>query len=114
MSNTNNYCLEFLLTTYDITIVNETVQFTHIILQILIFYKEIMKFRFKILLRCHGNEDFNLKVYIFTVLKVKYKGILFYEILMDCVARKIMQKTTSNYFKWFPRYCDLNFYMLSH
>ena len=48
------------------------------------------------------------------VLKVKYKGILFYEILMDCVARKRMQKTTSNYLKWFPRYCDLNFYMLSH
>ena len=47
-------------------------------------------------------------------LKVKYKGILFYEILMDCVARKRMQKTTSNYLKWFPRYCDLNFYMLSH
>ena len=46
--------------------------------------------------------------------KVKYKGILFYEILMDCVARKRMQKTTSNYLKWFPRYCDLNFYMLSH
>ena len=50
----------------------------------------------------------------FVVLKVKYKGILFYEILMDCVARKRMQKTTSNYLKWFPRYCDLNFYMLSH
>ena len=47
-------------------------------------------------------------------LKVKYKGILFCEILMDCVARKRMQKTTSNYLKWFPRYCDLNFYMLSH
>ena len=58
MSNTNNYCLEFLLTTYDITIVNETVQFT----------QEIMKFRFKILLGCHGNEDFTLKFYIFTVL----------------------------------------------
>ena len=43
------------------------------------------------------------------MLKVKYKGILFYEILMDCVARKRMQKTTSNYLKWFPRYCDLNF-----
>ena len=42
-------------------------------------------------------------------LKVKYKGILFYEILMDCVARKRIQKTTSNYLKWFPRYCDLNF-----
>ena len=28
---------------------------------------------------------------------------------MDCVARKRMQKTTSNYLKWFPRYCDLNF-----
>ena len=48
------------------------------------------------------------------ILKVKYKGILFYEILMDCVARKRMQKTISNYLKWFPRYCDLNFYMLSH
>ena len=47
-------------------------------------------------------------------LKVNYEGILFYEILMDCVARKRMQKTTSNYLKWFPRYCDLNFYMLSH
>ena len=47
-------------------------------------------------------------------LKVKYKGILFYEILMDCVARKRMQKTTSIYLKWFPRYCDLNFYKLSH
>ena len=50
----------------------------------------------------------------FSYLKVKYKGILFYEILMDCVARKRMQKNTSNYLKWFPRYCDLNFYMLSH
>ena len=48
------------------------------------------------------------------VLKVKYKGILFYEILMDCVPRKRMQTTTSSYLKWFPRYCDLNFYMLSH
>ena len=67
MSNTNNYCLEFLLTTYDITIVNETIQFIHIILQIDI-YKEIMKFRFKILLSCHGYEDFNLKFYIFTFL----------------------------------------------
>ena len=47
-------------------------------------------------------------------LKVNYKGILVYEILMDCVARKRMQKTTSNYLKWFPRYCDLNFYKLSH
>ena len=52
--------------------------------------------------------------WIRNALKVKYKGILFYEILMDCVARKRMQKTTSNYLKWFPRYCDLNFYMLSH
>ena len=34
MSNTNNNCLEFLFTTYDITIVNETIQFTHFILQI--------------------------------------------------------------------------------
>ena len=47
-------------------------------------------------------------------LKVNYKGILVYEILMDCVARKRIQKTTSNYLKWFPRYCDLNFYKLSH
>ena len=47
-------------------------------------------------------------------LKVIYEGILVYEILMDCVARKRMQKTTSNYLKWFPRYCDLNFYKLSH
>ena len=47
-------------------------------------------------------------------LKVNYKGVLFYEILMDCVARKRMQKTTSSYLKWFSRYCDLNFYMLSH
>ena len=46
--------------------------------------------------------------------KLTIKGILFYEILMDCFARKRMQKTTSNYLKWFPRYCDLNFYMLSH
>ena len=51
---------------------------------------------------------------LLTVLKVNYKGILVYEILMDCVARKRMQKTTSNYLKWFPRYCDLNFYKLSH
>ena len=48
------------------------------------------------------------------VLKVNYDGILLYEILMDCVARKRMQKITSNYLKWFPRYCDLNFYKLSH
>ena len=47
-------------------------------------------------------------------LKGNYKGILVYEILMDCVARKRIQKTTSNYLKWFPRYCDLNFYKLSH
>ena len=47
-------------------------------------------------------------------LKANYEGILFYEILMDCVARKRMQKTTSYYLKWFPRYCDLNFYMLPH
>ena len=39
MSNTNNYCLEFLLTTYDITIVNETIKFTHIILQIVILQR---------------------------------------------------------------------------
>ena len=48
------------------------------------------------------------------VLKVNKEGVLFYEILMDCVARKEMQKTTSSYLKCFPRYCDLNFYMLSH
>ena len=47
-------------------------------------------------------------------LKVNYKGILVYEILTDCVARKRIQKTTSNYLKWFTRYCDLNFYKLSH
>ena len=47
-------------------------------------------------------------------LKVNYKSILVYEILMDCVARKRIQRTTSNYLKWFPRYCDLNFYKLSH
>ena len=29
-------------------------------------------------------------------LKVNYKGILVYEILMDCVARKRIQKTTSS------------------
>ena len=34
MSNTNKYCLEFLLTTYDITIVNETTQCTHIIVHL--------------------------------------------------------------------------------
>ena len=34
MLNTSNYCLEFLLTTYDITIVNETTQFTHIIVHL--------------------------------------------------------------------------------
>ena len=37
-------------------------------------------------------------------IKVNYEGILVYEILMDCVARKRMQKTTSNYLKWFPSY----------
>ena len=47
-------------------------------------------------------------------LKVSYKGILVYEILMDYVARKRIQKTTSNYLKWFPRCCDLNLYKLSH
>ena len=46
--------------------------------------------------------------------KGQLKGILVYEILMDCVARKRIQKTTSNYLKWFPRYCDLIFYKLSH
>ena len=34
------------------------------------------------------------------------------KILMDCVARKRMQKTTSKYLKWFSGYCDLIFYML--
>ena len=34
MSNPYKYCLEFLLTTYDITGVNETTQFTHIIVQL--------------------------------------------------------------------------------
>ena len=33
MSNTNNYCLELLLTTFDITIVNEKIQFPNIIVQ---------------------------------------------------------------------------------
>ena len=47
-------------------------------------------------------------------LKVNYKGILVYEILMDCVARKRIQKTTSNYLKWFPRYCDFNFYKFNN
>ena len=51
---------------------------------------------------------------LLALLKVNYKGILVYEILMDYVARKRIQKTTSNYLKWFPRYCDLNFYKLSH
>ena len=65
-------------------------------------------------------SDLEVKVTDFEILclhfwlKVNYKGILFYEILMDCVARKKMQKTTSNYLKWFLRYCDLNFYILSH
>ena len=48
MSNTNNYCLEFLLTTYDFTIATETIQFSHIIVQMVI-HKEIMKFRLKFL-----------------------------------------------------------------
>ena len=34
MSNTNKYCLEFLLTPYNITLVNETTQFTHIIVHL--------------------------------------------------------------------------------
>ena len=34
MSNTNNYCLEFLSTTCDLATVNETIQFAHIIVQI--------------------------------------------------------------------------------
>ena len=56
-----------------------------------------------------------MEVHLWTFrLNVNYKGILVYEILMDCVARKKIQKTTSNYLKWFPRYCDLNFYKLSH
>ena len=34
MSNTNKYCLEFLLTSYDITSVNKITQFTHIIVHL--------------------------------------------------------------------------------
>ena len=74
MSNTNNYCLEFLLTTYDFTIATETIQFTHIIVQMVI-HKEIMKFRLKFLLGCHGNDDFNFKFYIFTFMICKYHGV---------------------------------------
>ena len=70
MSNTYNYCLEFILTTYDFTIATETIQFTHIIVQMVI-HKEIMKFRLKILLGCHGNDDFNFKLYIFTVYNMR-------------------------------------------
>ena len=70
MSNTNNYCLEFLLTTYDFTIVNETIQFTHIIVQMVI-QKEIMKFRLNFLLVCYGNDDLNFKFYIFTIYNMR-------------------------------------------
>ena len=70
MSNTNNYCLEFLLTTYDFTIATETVESIHIIMQMFI-HKEIMKFRLKFLLGCHGNDDFNFKFYIFTVYNMR-------------------------------------------
>ena len=55
-----------------------------------------------------ANTDIQL-VHIAIKLKGNYKGILVYEILMDCVARKRIQKTTSNYLNWFPRYCDLIF-----
>ena len=65
-SNVKHYCLEFLLTTCDLTIATETIQFTHIIVQMVI-HKEIMKFGLKFLLGCHGNDDFNFKFYIFTV-----------------------------------------------
>ena len=58
---------------------------------------------------CWNDSSLDIKY-----LKGNYKGILVYEILMDCVARKRIQKTTSNYLKWFSRYCDLNFYKLSH
>ena len=62
MSNTNNYCLEVLLTAYGFTIATETIQITHIIVQMVI-HKEIMQFRLKCLLGLHGNDDFNLKFY---------------------------------------------------
>ena len=64
---------------------------------------------------CYGFPSLRVSaINMFSFLKVNWKGVLFYEILMDCVARKRMQKTTSSYLKWFPRYCDLNFYLLSH
>ena len=63
MSNTNNYCLEFLLITHDFTTATEKIQFTHIIVQMVI-HKEIMKLRLKFIL---GNDDFYFKFYIFTV-----------------------------------------------
>ena len=70
MSNTNNYCLKFLLTTYDFTLVTETIQINHLIVQMVI-HKEVMKFRLKFLLGCHGNDDFNFKFYIFTVYNMR-------------------------------------------
>ena len=70
MSNTNNYCLEVLLTTYDITNATETIHITYIIVQMVI-HKEIMKFRLKCLLGCHGNDDFNFKFYTFTVYNMR-------------------------------------------
>ena len=74
MSNTNNYCLEFLLTTYDFTIETETIQFTHIIVQMVI-HKEIMKFRLKFLLGCHGNDDFNLNFIFLPFIICEYHGV---------------------------------------
>ena len=68
MSNTNNYCLEFLLTTYDITVVNETMQFTHIILQIDILQRNndlSLDLKFYLVA---WQRRFQLKFYIFTVL----------------------------------------------
>ena len=70
MPNTNDYCLEFLLTTYDITIATETIQATHIIVQMVI-HKEIMELRLKFLLGCHSNDEFNFKLYIFTVYNMR-------------------------------------------
>ena len=74
MSNTYDYCLEFVLTTYDFTIATETIQFTHIIVQMVI-HKEIMKFRLKILLGCHGNDDFNFKLYILPFIICEYHRV---------------------------------------
>ena len=71
MSNTSKYCLEFLFTTYDITIVNETTQLIHIVVHLDILQGNKMKFRLKILLGCHGNEDFNFKFYIFTIYNMR-------------------------------------------